>query len=135
MFVCNQVYLLPFQEARFLSEDAQKKRKKFKELKLTMDEEKKLQHYSKIDVSSLSECNLVEFQELYCKERLFTEINSGRFFASLEFTIDVHSKVRDWLKYYGYYLCPNKPINYAYNRWEQVSDSILESTTKFELLW
>lgn len=135
MFVCNQVQLIPFQKARSLSESAQKKHKTFRKLKLTADEEKKLQSYSKMDISSFSECNLVEFQELYCKQQLFEGINSGKFHVKLEFTTDIHSKIRDWLKNYGYYLCPDKPINHNAGWLAKIIKPTPESTTKFDLRW
>lgn len=135
MFVCNQVELIPFQKARFLSEDAQKKRKRFKELKLTAKEESKLQSYSKMDITSFSECNLVEFQELYCKQQLLVGINSGKFHVPLEFSTDIHTKVRDWLKHYGYYLCPDKPIDYDAGWLAEAINPTPESTTKFDLRW
>ena len=135
MFVFNQVEFIHFQKARFLSENAQKKHKRFRKLKLTAEEERKLQAYSKMDVSSLSECNLVEFQELYCKQQLLVGINSGNFHANLEFTVDIHTKVKDWLKHYGYYLCPDKPINYDNGWLVEVTNPTPESTTKFDLRW
>lgn len=135
MFVCNQVQLLYFQKARFLSEAAHKKSRKFQKLKLTLDEEKKLAAYSKMDISSLSTCNLVEFQELYCKQRLFVGINSGAFYVSLEFTTDIHDRVREWLKYNGYYLCLDKPIDYDAGWLAEAMHPTPESTTKFELRW
>lgn len=135
MFVCNQVQLIHFQKARFLSEDAQKKHKHFRKLKLSAEEERKLQTYSKTDVFSLSECNLVEFQELYCKQQLLVGINSGQFNVNLEFPVDIHTKVRDWLKHYGYYLCPDKPIDYDKGWLAEVTNPTPESTTKFDLRW
>ena len=135
MLVCNQVKLIYFQKARFLSEAAQKKHKNFQKLKLTASEKSKLQSYSKMDVSSLSECNLIEFQKLYCKQQLLVGINSGNFHVNLEFTTDIHTKVRNWLKHYGYYLCPDKPINYEAGWLAEAINPTPESTTKFDLRW
>lgn len=135
MFVCNQVELLPFQKARFLSEDVLNKRKRFRELKLTTDEEKKLQYFSKMNVSSLNECSIVEFQELYCKQRLFVGINSGNFYVNLEFTTDIHHMVKVWLKSYGYYLCPDESFHYDDNSGARKINPAFETKTKFQLLW
>lgn len=135
MCVCNQVQFMYFQKARFLSESAHQNHDCFRKLKLTAEEERKLHVYSKIDVSSLYEYQLVEFQELYCKQQLFFGINSGQFHVNLEFSIDLHSKVKDWLKYYGYYLCPNKPIDYNKGWMAEVENPTPESTTKFDLRW
>ena len=135
MAICNQVQLLNFQKARFLSEDAHNHRRKFKQQELSSDEKSKLSFYSSKQLDTLTVCELVEFQELYCKQQLFTGINSGKFHVSLEFDTPLHQNVKEWLKSYGYCLCPEKPVNYSAVWFYEDQSNVPESETKFELLW
>ncbi|MDO5556255.1 MAG: hypothetical protein Q4G09_06565 [Clostridia bacterium] len=135
MAICNQVQLLDFQKARFLSEDALNHRKRFKLQELSLNEKAKLSLYNSKQLNTLTVCELIEFQELYCKKQLLSGINSGKFYVSLEFSTILHQNVRLWLKSYGYYLCPNKPINYDAGCFYEVQHPTPESETKFELRW
>ena len=102
---------------------------------LSSYENTQLQYYSKANILNLSEYEIIEFQELYCKQQLFVGITSGKFSVDLEFSTDIHSDVKNWLKSYGYYLCPDKPINYNAGWFQEFINPTPESTTKFNLRW
>lgn len=107
----TQIKLVDFEIARILSESASLRRMKFKKLTLIVAEREKYEAYSLRNVDTLSDCELVEFQKLYCKKRLTSALNSGKFEITLSLSVELRQEVKDWLKAYGYCLAPYQSKN------------------------
>ena len=134
-FIMSQIKLVNFQVARILSEWSHNNKPKFRRLTLIAVERKMYEAYCQKDVDTLSDCELVEFQKLYCKKRLTPAINAGKFLITLEFSKELRPEVKKWLKEYGFYLAPDKPIDYDKGWLYEAMHPTPESKTKFELRW